>query len=111
MQAERNTARRHGGTGLGLAICKMLAELMGGKIWIESAGKGRGSTFAFTVNLPEGAEMPADDVSEAAGIFAGLAVLLADDTELNREVAAALLEPTGVKIDAVANGAEAVEKF
>ncbi len=48
-QADSGTTRKYGGTGLGLAISKLLAELMGGTMWAESAGPGLGSTFHFTM--------------------------------------------------------------
>ncbi len=58
-QADSGTTRKYGGTGLGLAISKLLAELMGGTMWAESAGPGQGSTFHFTMRcvpaeLPQG---------------------------------------------------------
>lgn len=49
-QVEDHMTRRHGGMGLGLAIAKALVEAHGGRIWAESGGLGRGSTF--TINLP-----------------------------------------------------------
>lgn len=50
VQADGSIKRRYGGTGLGLTVCKRLVELMGGKIWLESSGRGQGTTVTFTLS-------------------------------------------------------------
>ncbi len=50
-QVDASTTRKYGGTGLGLVISKRLCEMMGGKIWAESEGEDKGSTFCFTIEM------------------------------------------------------------
>jgi len=87
-QADSSTTRRYGGTGLGLAISRRLAELMGGRMWAESDGPGKGSTFHFTVRAPV-AEAPPARGRDYIGTQPELArrrLLVVDDNATNRRV-------------------------
>jgi signal transduction histidine kinase/CheY-like chemotaxis protein len=87
-QADSSTTRKYGGTGLGLAISKRLSELMGGRMWAQSDGQGKGATFFVSVVLPVGA-MPAARQREFVGVQPALQrkrVLIIDDNATNRRV-------------------------
>ena len=107
-QVDASTTRRYGGTGLGLAISRQLAELMGGRIGVDSE-PGRGSTFWFTV-----AAAAADTPSPAAcprAVFEGLRALAVDDHEASLEAIAGQLAEWGFSVEASDNGADALERM
>ncbi len=114
-QADNTTTRKYGGTGLGLAITRKLAELMGGEAGAESQ-LGVGSTFWFTVRLARDAAAPnqevirpVDDAGERLKHHhAGSRILMAEDNEINREVAVAILEEVNLEVDTAVDGVEAV---
>ncbi len=121
-QADVTTTKKFGGTGLGLAICRSLSELMGGTIWVESQ-LGVGSNFLFTARLrPVGADtvIAGEEATAALSAYSGtavetplgvLSVLLADDVEVNREMALTVLERAGHVVVLAEDGREAVEHY
>lgn len=112
-QEDAGAARtEYKGTGLGMAITKNYVELMGGTIAVRSR-KGVGSTF--TVKLPmEIADAPllrADKESSRPVDLKGVHVLLAEDNDLNAEIATVQLESLGVDVVRAVNGREALQLF
>ena len=110
-QEQRTSRTTYKGTGLGMAITKKLVDQMHGSLDVESE-PGKGSTFILRLSLPVGecpANVPDPMEEKRAPDLKGLHLLLAEDNELNAEIAVTLLEEQGAKITAVTNGKEALE--
>ena len=111
-QEHTGSRTKFAGTGLGMAIAKNLVEKMGGTITFESK-EGMGTTFV--IRVPFKIDPDADkreeqkDISEKS--IKGLHILLAEDNELNMEIAEFVLQNEGAEVTKAWNGQEAVELF
>jgi signal transduction histidine kinase/CheY-like chemotaxis protein len=103
-QADGSTARSHGGTGLGLTISLKLVDMMGGRMWLESAS-GQGATFHFTANV--GVRPDAADPA-SVNPLAGRAAMIVDDNATARRVLQEMLARWGMRTAAAASGPEAL---
>ena len=111
-QEHTGSRTKFAGTGLGMPIAKNLVEKMGGTITFESE-EGAGSTFVirvpFKIDLDADKSEEQKDVSEKS--IKGLHILLAEDNELNMEIAEFVLQNEGAEVSKVWNGQETVEVF
>lgn len=111
-QEDDSSARtQYKGTGLGMAITKEYVHMMGGKIDVESK-KGIGTTF--TVEIP--LELTEQDIHQKQEEpvyrdLTGVNVLMAEDNDLNAELAMVMLEDAGMVVTRASDGKEAVERF
>ena len=113
-QSDKEIAAQYGGTGLGLAISSRLVQLMGGTLEVESKF-GKGTVFYFTLPLPFGKtpvkKKEAAGASPASADFKGKRILVAEDNELNSEIAVSILQMHGFTVESASDGREAVQRF
>ena len=105
-QEDGTTTRRYGGTGLGLSICKKIANLMNGKVWVESI-QGEGSTFHFT------SKMRKSSISRTKALkqldLEGTRMLIVDDNSANNDILAHLLTNAGITVTVLLDETKAME--
>ena len=110
-QADGSITRVYGGTGLGLALTRSVATLMGGAVSVRSR-PGEGSVFALRLPLPAAdlpAEAAAPQVQALAALEVPLAVLLAEDNEVNEYIFRAMVQGQPITLEVAPNGPTALD--
>ena len=110
-----STETRVAGTGLGLPIVKSLVDRMGGTIEVESE-EGKGTRFIMKFSFPvslenQVREKERQNIPDITEKLEGKRILLAEDNELNAEIAETVLEETGIKVKHVEDGIQCIEEL
>ncbi len=110
-QADQSMTRRYGGTGLGLAICKSLAELMGGRLWVESSQPDQGTTMCFTVRLAVARQTQDTQrqlLERIGSRLQGWRVLVVDDNPVSVEILSEMLRFFHLDVSTASHGTQAL---
>ena len=107
-QADGTTTRKYGGTGLGLSICRKIAQLMQGRVWVEST-LGVGTTFHFTAfmkksPLPQRRALPPADLR-------GKRILVVDDNKASNDILQAVLGKGDMEVVTMLDGLRVMEEL
>ena len=113
-QANSDTTRKYGGTGLGLTITKLLVELLGGTIYLESQ-VNRGSSFfvelPFDLGSKDNVVQSGLKLKEMEGQLSGKTILLVEDNKLNQFIASEFIKNSGIAVLTAENGKEALQQL
>ena len=108
---DSNARTQYKGTGLGMAITKKYVDMMGGSIAVESK-KGVGSTFTVEIPLELTEQViPSEQKQHLQRDLTGIHVLMAEDNDLNAELATMILENAGMTVTRASDGKEVVDLF
>jgi PAS domain S-box-containing protein len=115
-QGDPSTMRSHGGLGLGLAIVNHILELHGGKIWVASAGEGRGATFTIQLPIVDDLQAAAQDSprvephEEEADVLRDRVVLVVEDHDDTRDLTLHVLQDAGARVLSASTVQEALDR-
>ncbi|MBQ3784164.1 MAG: response regulator [Lachnospiraceae bacterium] len=118
-QAEDHIVNQYGGTGLGLTISRDFVHMLGGKLEVKST-PGEGSTFYFVLQFDIPTIAQRETLNETASKaskdsdnydLSGTHILMAEDNEINAEIAVEMLKLYNATVSLAVNGIDAVEKF
>ncbi|MGM3307737.1 PAS domain S-box protein [Anabaena sp. WFMT] len=130
-QADSSTTRQYGGTGLGLVISKRLSEMMDGTLWVESQGAiggtpsslwqdeflisclpfCQGSTFSFTITVPEDINSDSEELSIESVQLTGKRLLIVDDNPVHCQILSLQARSWNMQIYAVTSAQQALEQL